>query len=37
MIASILLAIRVENNLKTPCGRFLSDKFLCEEEARLES
>jgi hypothetical protein len=33
-IASILLASRAENNLYSPRGRFLSDLFLCEEEAR---
>ena len=36
-IASVLLARRAENNLNSPHGRFSSDKFSCEEEARLES
>ena len=36
-IASILLARRAKNNLNSPRGRFSSDKFSRDEEARLES
>ena len=36
-IASILLARRAKNNLNSPRGRFLSDKFSRDEEARLET
>ena len=36
-IASVLLARRAKNNLNSPRGRFSSDKFSCDEEARLET
>ena len=36
-IASVLLARRAKNNLNSPRGRFSSDKFSRDEEARLES
>jgi hypothetical protein len=36
-IASVLLARRAEYNLKSPRGRFLGDKFSCEDKARLEA
>jgi len=36
-IASVLLARRAKNNLNSPRGRFSSDKFSRDEEARLET
>jgi hypothetical protein len=36
-IASVLLARRAKNNSNSPCGRFSSDKFSRDEEARLET
>jgi len=36
-ISSVFLARRAKNNLNSPHGRFSSDKFSCETEARLET
>ena len=36
-ISSVFLARRAKNNLNSPRGRFLSDKFSREKEARLET